>query len=87
MLGFDTLVYAIGAVSSLLSVVAVYLALVEKDLVKAVIYSAIQSVFYSLLFYIFMSPDIVLVYLPVTAGVLPALLLVLISKTERYEKQ
>ncbi|MGC9121825.1 MAG: hydrogenase subunit MbhD domain-containing protein [Thermogladius sp.] len=83
----DLLIYAVGAFASLMSVVAVYLALVERDLVKAVIYSAIQSVFYSLLFYLFMSPDIVLVYLPVAGGVLPALLLVLISKTERFERE
>ncbi|MGC9181630.1 hydrogenase subunit MbhD domain-containing protein [Thermogladius sp. KZ2Tp1] len=86
-MSLDLLIYAVGAVASLMSVVAVYLALVERDLVKAVIYSAIQSVFYSLLFYLFMSPDIVLVYLPVAGGVLPALLLVLISKTERFERE
>ncbi|MGC9011894.1 hydrogenase subunit MbhD domain-containing protein [Thermogladius sp.] len=86
-MSLDLLIYAVGAFASLMSVVAVYLALVERDLVKAVIYSAIQSVFYSLLFYLFMSPDIVLVYLPVAGGVLPALLLVLISKTERFERE
>ncbi|AFK51694.1 Na+/H+ antiporter subunit [Thermogladius calderae 1633] len=86
-MSLDLLIYAVGAAASLMSVVAVYLALVERDLVKAVIYSAIQSVFYSLLFYLFMSPDIVLVYLPVAGGVLPALLLVLISKTERFERE
>jgi hypothetical protein len=34
-----------------------------------------------------MAPDIVLVYLPVAGGVLPALLLVLVSKTERFERE
>jgi uncharacterized MnhB-related membrane protein len=87
VVGLDLLVYGLGALASLLSVIAVYLALEERDLVKAVIYSAVQSVFYSLLFYLFMAPDIVLVYLPVAGGVLPALLLVLISKTERFERK
>ncbi|MCC6053726.1 MAG: DUF4040 domain-containing protein [Thermosphaera sp.] len=75
------------AVVSLLSVVAVYLAIVERDLIKAVIYSALQSGFYAVLYYLLMAPDIVLVYLPVAVGLIPGVLIVLISKTERWEKE
>jgi uncharacterized MnhB-related membrane protein len=82
----ETTVYFIMAISSLISVVATYLAIVEKDLVKAVIYSAIQSAMYALLYYLLMAPDIVLVYLPVAVGLIPGVLLVLIGKTERWEK-
>jgi uncharacterized MnhB-related membrane protein len=82
----ETAVYLIMAISSLISVVATYLAIVEKDLVKAVIYSAIQSAMYVLLYYLLMAPDIALVYLPVAVGLIPGVLLVLIGKTERWEK-
>lgn len=82
----ETTVYFIMAISSLISVVATYLAIVEKDLVKAVIYSAIQSTMYALLYYLLMAPDIALVYLPVAVGLIPGVLLVLIGKTERWEK-
>jgi uncharacterized MnhB-related membrane protein len=82
----ETTVYFIMAILGLISVVATYLAIVEKDLVKAVIYSAIQSTMYALLYYLLMAPDIALVYLPVAVGLIPGVLLVLIGKTERWEK-
>jgi len=77
--------YIIMAVTGLLSIVAVYLAITERDLVKAVIYSAAQSTLYSILFYLLMAPDLLLTYIPVSVGLYPALLLILIKKTERYE--
>lgn len=83
----ETIIYLIMAVVSLLSVVAVYLAIVERDLIKAVIYGALQSGFYAVLYYLLMAPDIVLVYLPVAVGLIPGVLIVLISKTERWEKE
>lgn len=83
----ETLVYLIMALVSLLSVIATYMAIKERDLVKAVIYSALQSGFYAILYYFLMAPDIVLVYLPVAVGLIPGVLLILISKTERWEKE
>jgi len=77
--------YLVLAISALASTVAVYLAIIEKDLIKAVLYSAIQSTFYTLIFYLLMVPDIVLVYIPVSVGLLPAIIIVAIKKTERYE--
>jgi multicomponent Na+:H+ antiporter subunit B len=74
------------AVSALASTVAVYLAIVERDLIKAVLYSAIQSTFYALLFYLLMVPDIVLVYVPVAVGLLSAVFIFAIKKTEKYEE-
>jgi len=79
--------YILMAVAGLGSIVAVYLAIVERDLLKAVIYSAVQSTFYALLFYLLMAPDIVLVYIPVAVGLLPAVLIFVIKKTERYEEE
>ncbi|MEM0326226.1 MAG: hydrogenase subunit MbhD domain-containing protein [Desulfurococcaceae archaeon] len=74
------------ALLSLLSVIAAYMAIKEKDLVRAIVYSALQSGFYAILYYFLLAPDIVLVYIPVAVGLVPAVLLVLVSKTERWEK-
>jgi len=86
MFATEILVYLLMALSGVASTIAVYLAMIERDLVKAVIYSAIQSTLYSLLFYLLMAPDIVLVYLPVSVGLIPGVLLLLISRTERRER-
>ncbi|MEM1628772.1 MAG: hydrogenase subunit MbhD domain-containing protein [Desulfurococcaceae archaeon] len=83
----DTLTYLFLALSAIASTIATYFAILEKDLLKAVIFSAIQSTFYTIIYYLLMAPDIVLVYLPVAIGLIPAVLIILISKTERWEKQ
>ncbi|MCC6040882.1 MAG: DUF4040 domain-containing protein [Desulfurococcaceae archaeon] len=87
MLPGETGVYLVMAIISLLSVVAVYMAVKTRDLVKAVIYSALQSGLYSILYFLLLAPDIGLVYIPVAVGLIPGVLLVLISKTERWEKE
>ncbi|PUA33883.1 MAG: sodium:proton antiporter [Zestosphaera tikiterensis] len=78
--------YLFMAVAGALSLIATYLAVIEKDLVKAVIYSAIQSTAYTILFYLLMAPDIALVYIPVAVGLYPAVVFFLIKKTERFEE-
>jgi len=72
---------------ALLSVIATYLAITERDLLKAIIYSALQSTSYVIIFYLLMAPDIVLVYIPIALGIYPALLLFLIKRTGRYERK
>jgi len=86
MIDPEILIMGFTALAALASVIAVYLAIFEKNLVKAVIYSAIQSTLYAFIYYVLMAPDIVLVYVPVAVGLYPAIILVLISKTEREEK-
>jgi len=71
--------------TSIASVVSAFLAVRERDMVKAIVYSAIQSAMYALLFYVLMAPDIVLVYIPVSVGITPAVLLFVTKKTERYD--
>lgn len=63
-----------------------YKTLVERDLLKAVVYSAAQSVFFAFLFLVFMSPDVALAYAAVGVGIYSALFLAALAKTERYEK-
>ena len=84
MLGLFILVVA--AMSSLIALAATYYAIEERDLIKAVIYSAVQSTMFALLYYLFVAPDIVLVYIPVAVGLYPLLVIILIKKTERYEE-
>ncbi len=86
MIGPMVIMIGITALAALFSTAATYLAITEKDLVKAVIYSAIQSTIYAFIYYMLMAPDIVLVYIPVAVGLYPAVILVLIRKTERWEK-
>jgi len=62
-----------------------YLAIKSKDLVKATVFSAGQSAAFALALFLLMAPDIVLAYVAVAVGIYTALLLYIISKTERYE--
>lgn len=62
-----------------------YLAVTEKNFVKAIIYSAFQSMAFAVMLYLLRAPDIVLVYVPVSVGLYPAALFFLVSKTETEE--
>ncbi|WP_048147037.1 hydrogenase subunit MbhD domain-containing protein [Pyrococcus abyssi] len=62
-----------------------YLAITERDLLKAVGFSAIQAIAYAIAFYILMAPDIVLAYIAIAVGIYSALLVFVVSKTGRYE--
>jgi len=73
-------------VMGIISLVATFLAIVERDLLKALLFSAVQSTAYAFIYYSLAAPDIVLVYIPVAVGLYPLLLLIVIKKTERYEK-
>jgi uncharacterized MnhB-related membrane protein len=85
MIELNTLTYSFMAIAGVVSLIATYLAIVENDLVKAVIFSALQSTVYTIIYYLLMAPDIALVYIPVSVGLYPAVILFLIKKTERTE--
>ena len=85
-MGPDILIIGIMGFLGLISVIATYLAVTEKNLVRAVLYSAIQSTIYAFLYFLLMAPDIVLVYVPVAVGLYPAIILFLIRKTEQEER-
>ncbi len=76
---------AILAITALLGLTFSYLAITEKDLLKAVAYSAVQAIAYAIIFYLLMAPDIVLAYVAIAVGIYSALLVFIIGKTERYE--
>jgi len=85
MISPETLVLGVLAALGLISMVATFMAVLERDLLKAVLFSAVQSTAYAFMFYILMAPDILLVYVPVAVGLYPAVILFLIKKTERFE--
>lgn len=70
-----------------LALVFTYKTLVERDLVKAIVYSAGQAVAYGLAFIVLMAPDLALAYMAVGVGIYSALFIVVVSHTERYEKE
>ncbi len=74
------------AVAAVTSIVFTYLAVVERNLIHAVIFSAVQSTMYALIYFLLMAPDIVLVYLPVGVGIYPAIVLLLVKKTDKVDE-
>jgi len=79
------LAISIMAFAFTLATIFTYLAIKDRDLVKAAIFSAGQSAAFALIFFLLMAPDIVLAYVAVAVGIYTVLLLYVISKTERYE--
>ena len=72
-------------ITIILGLIFSYLAILEKDLLKAVGFSAVQAIAYAIAFYILMAPDIVLAYVAIAVGIYTALLVFVVSKTTRYE--
>jgi len=73
-------------VALILSLVFIYYAITERDLLKATVFSAGQSVCYAILLHTMAAPDIAMTYLAVSVGLYSALLVFVVSKTERYEE-
>ncbi|MEM2229213.1 MAG: hydrogenase subunit MbhD domain-containing protein, partial [Ignisphaera sp.] len=61
----ETIFIIIGLIS-MISVLFVALAIVSKDLLKAIMFSAVQSTLYAFLLFLLMAPDIVLVYIAIS---------------------
>lgn len=86
MLELADLVFVMLGISALLSIPATILAIISRDLLKAVIFSALQSTMYTLMFFLLMAPDIVLVYIAVSIGFMSLLMILLVKKVGRYER-
>ena len=80
-----TLIHLLLSFSSLLAIVFVYLAITEKDLIKAIVFSAGQSISYAIILQLFAAPDVLLAYIAVSVGIYSALLVYVVSKTERFD--
>jgi len=66
--------------ASLLSLVFVYMAVTERDLLKAIVFSAGQSISYAILLQSMSTPDIVMTYVTVSVGLYSALVLLLLAR-------
>jgi len=82
-----TLIFIMMGISAILSTIAVIMTVLSRDLLKAAIFSALQSTAYALIFYLLLAPDIVLVYAAVSIGIYPLITITLIKRVGRYEKQ
>ncbi len=82
-----TLQHILLLVALTLALIFTYKTLVEKDLIKAIVYSAGQAVAYGLAFIALMAPDLALAYIAVGVGIYSALFIIVVSHTERYEKE
>ncbi|WP_448577485.1 Na(+)/H(+) antiporter subunit B [Thermosphaera sp.] len=80
-----TLIHLLLSFASLLAIVFVYLAITEKDLIKAIVFSAGQSISYSIILQLFAAPDVLLAYIAVSVGIYSALLVYVVNKTERFD--
>ncbi len=72
--------------SLIVTTILTYMVVMTRDLVRAVILSACQSIFFSIALYCILAIDIVLVYLPVAVGIYSVVFLYAIRKTEHLEK-
>ena len=57
-----------------------------KDLINAVVASAVVSLITSILFYFLQAPDVAMAEAAIGAGLTTAIFIIAIRKTERYEK-
>ncbi len=74
------------AFSLTMALVLAYSAIVQRDLVKAAVLSAGQSIAYAFAYYLLAAPEILFAYIPIAVGIYTVLLLYAISKTERFEE-
>ncbi|MEM4487925.1 MAG: hydrogenase subunit MbhD domain-containing protein [Desulfurococcaceae archaeon] len=80
------IVFITVLVASLLSVFSAYLVIAEKDLLNSCIYLALFGVFYALIYFVLLAPDIVLAYIPISSTIVPVVLIVVIKgMKQRYE--
>lgn len=73
-------------IAAFLSIVVTYLAIVEKDMLIAIVYLALLGIFYSLMYYALMAPDVVIAYIPISSVLFPIIMIIVIKKTKRYEE-
>lgn len=79
--------YGLVLLAYLFTIAAIltYKAIVSKDLLKAILYSAGQSVAFAIALTVLMAPDVLYAYLAVSVGIYPIVLLYAVRRTQRYE--
>ncbi|RLG78889.1 MAG: sodium:proton antiporter [Thermoprotei archaeon] len=76
----------LAAIGSTLALIASIVALLQRDVLKAIILSGIESTFFALLLTAFLAPDLLIAYVAIGLGINSVILLYALRKGERYEE-
>ena len=76
----------LAAIGSTLALIASIVALLQRDVLKAIILSGIESIFFALLLTAFLAPDLLIAYVAIGLGINSVILLYALRKGERYEE-
>ncbi|RKZ01144.1 MAG: hypothetical protein DRQ10_02685 [Candidatus Hydrothermota bacterium] len=67
-------------------IVGAFVAVVTKDLLVAIVASAVVDLVLAIMFYILRAPDVAITQATIGAGLTIAIFLIALRKTERYEE-
>jgi len=76
----------LGAIGSTFALIAAVLALLERDLLKAIVLSGIESIFTAFLLVVLLAPDLLIAYVAVGLGINSVILIYALLRGERYEE-
>ncbi|WP_440059081.1 Na(+)/H(+) antiporter subunit B [Thermogladius sp. 4427co] len=76
----------LAAFSSTMALIAALKIVFEKDVLKAIVISGVESLFYSILLAVFLAPDLLIAYIAVGLGLNSAILIYALRGGERYEE-
>ncbi|MGC9121785.1 MAG: Na(+)/H(+) antiporter subunit B [Thermogladius sp.] len=80
------IVLLLSAFSAVMAMVATIKIVYETDVLKAIIISGVESLFYSIILASFLAPDLLIAYIAVGLGLNSAILLYALRGGERYEE-
>ncbi len=82
----SSLILVVSAILVIFMIVGAVITIHARDLLVAIIASAIVDLVLAVLFYILQAPDVAITQASIMGGLTTAIFLVVIKKTERYEQ-
>ncbi len=82
----NPLVLYISLILAILMIVGAFVVVVTKDLLVAIVASAVVDLVLAIMFYILRAPDVAITQATIGAGLTIAIFLIALRKTERYEE-
>jgi uncharacterized MnhB-related membrane protein len=80
------IILLLSAFSSVMALAATVKILYERDVLKAIIISGVESLFYSIILASFLAPDLLIAYIAIGLGLNSAILLYAFRGGERFEE-
>jgi uncharacterized MnhB-related membrane protein len=80
------IILLLSAFSSVMALVATVKILYERDVLKTIIISGVESLFYSIILAAFLAPDLLIAYIAIGLGLNSAILLYALKGGERFEE-